>query len=83
MEDDIGVFLDNENLNMALEFIAYLKNNKISIQWANTNTWKAIKKGTAVCYIKVGIEYDSGVSCYPEFINNNDFKKFLGLFFPI
>jgi len=51
IEDGINDFLDGENLNRALEFIAYLKNNRASIQWTNTNTWKAVKKGVLICYI--------------------------------
>jgi hypothetical protein len=75
INDVIGNLINCENLNIALEFITYLKNNKISIQWANKNTWKVVKKGVSVCYIKAGIERDSGTSCYVRFIEDNDSKK--------
>ena len=61
IDDVIGNLLAGENLNRALEFINYLKNNKISIQWTNTCTWKAVKKGVAVCYIKAGILHGSSI----------------------
>ena len=41
--DIVEVFLNGDNLNRALEFIVYLKDNKINTQWTNTNTWKAVK----------------------------------------
>jgi hypothetical protein len=75
MADIIGDLLDGENLNRALDFITYLKNNKISIQWTSTNTWKATKKGVVVCYIKAGIERETGNDCYVRLADTNDSEK--------
>ena len=56
IDDIVEEFLDGENQNRALKFIAYLKSNNINIHWTNTNTWKAVKKGVCVCYISMGID---------------------------
>lgn len=54
IEDVIGDLIEGENLQIALEFIDYLRRNKMSIQWASTNSWKVNYKSTVVCYIKAG-----------------------------
>jgi len=56
MEDAFNSLLDGENLNNARAFTAHLKDNKINTQWTNTNTWKAVKKGVVLCYIKMGAD---------------------------
>ena len=75
IEDEIGTLLDGERLSRALAFIAYLKSNQINIQWTNANTWKAVKKGVSVCYIKAGVEKASGASCYPKLVDAGDAAK--------
>ena len=56
IDDIVEEFLSGENLNRALEFLTYLRINKINTQWTNTNTWKAVKKGVCACYLKMGID---------------------------
>jgi len=73
--DIISDLLDGEDLEIALEFISYLTDNKINVQWTNANTWKAVKKGVTVCYIKAGIENKSDNPFYVKLINENDFGK--------
>ena len=75
IDDVIGDLLDGENLNRALEFIAYLKTNNMSSRWANTNTWKVVSKGITVCYIKAGVERDTGTACYVKFTESGNSSK--------
>jgi hypothetical protein len=70
--DEIGGLLDGENLNQALDFIAYLKDVKINTQWTNTNTWKMVKKGITVGYVHVGVEYETASACYKKFKDPDD-----------
>ena len=72
IDDVIGDLLDGEKLSRALEFIAYLKNKKMSFRWANTNTWKVVCKGVTIFYIKAGIERDTGQGCYVKFLDINN-----------
>jgi len=39
-----------------LDFAAYLKCGKINLVNTNTDTWKAVKNGVAICYIKTGAD---------------------------
>jgi hypothetical protein len=58
--DAIGNLLYGDNLSRAQEFIAFLKDNKINTQWTNTCTWKAVRKGITICYIKAGFLLNDG-----------------------
>ena len=73
-ENAIDDLIDTKYLSTALDFIAYLKSNKISITWTNTNTWKAVKKGIPLCYIKAGIEHKTGASCYTKNVDSTTEK---------
>ena len=72
--DTIEDFENGENYNRAWDFIDFLTNNKISTQWTNSNsdsnTWKAVKKGVAVCYIKTTIENGGLWVVMPHYHNN-------------
>jgi len=68
--DAIEDFENGENYNGALEFIDFLRSNKISTQWTNSNTWKAVKKGVAVCYIKTDLENGGLWVVMPHYHNN-------------
>jgi hypothetical protein len=41
IEDNLGDILEGERLKHALEFITYLRANKMSPAWASENSWKA------------------------------------------
>jgi len=71
-EEIVNKLLEGENLARARELIAYFKENKISTQWTNTNTWKAMKKGEGVCYIRIGLEPDTAGACYVKFKDPGD-----------
>jgi len=67
IDEVIGDLLDGENLIRALEFIAYLKENKMNTRWANTNSWKIVNKGVTVGYIKAGVVRETAIGCYVKF----------------
>jgi len=40
--------------NSALDFVAYLRKNKMTLRWAGfTNAWRANYKGKCICYVKM------------------------------
>ena len=73
--DAISTLLDGENQQRAVEFISHLKDNKVSFQWTNTNTWKMSKKSTPFCYIKVGVVYDTATACIVKFTDSDTVQK--------
>jgi hypothetical protein len=53
IEDEIPKFLDGETKQFALDFIAYMRANKMQPAWLSTNSWKANHKGQNVCTIRL------------------------------
>ena len=53
IEDVIPMILDGDMANIAIEFCAYLRANKMKPVWAVTNGWKSNYKGKAVCYTRL------------------------------
>ena len=53
IEDVIGDVLTGGTLKNALNFIAYLRENKINPQWSATNVWKISYKTFSVCFIRL------------------------------
>lgn len=44
--------IDNDEKQNALDFINYLKLNKLSLQWGSANSWRINYKSKCVCYFK-------------------------------
>ena len=58
IESVLPYFLDDKMLEAALDFISYLRTNKMSPGWAGIhNAWKAMNKGKPICYIRLGREW--------------------------
>ena len=53
IEDVMPNYLEGDMLKNALEFIAYLRDNKMKPVWAITNGWKAVYKGKTLYYIRL------------------------------
>lgn len=51
IEDVIPEYLDDDMKKSALDFIAYLRANKMKPAWTLTNQWKAVYKGRNICRI--------------------------------
>ena len=53
IEDIIGNILSGDALKNALDFVAYLRANKLNPQWSATNAWKVSSKTFNVCFIRL------------------------------
>lgn len=55
IEDFILEYLDGDMQKNMLDFVAWLRENKMSPGWAGfTNAWKANNKGRTICYMRLG-----------------------------
>lgn len=52
IEEVFNEVLSCDNLSGALDFIAYLRANKMSPAWASANSWKCSYKNQGVCYVR-------------------------------
>jgi len=53
VEDIIPEYLDGDMKKNALDFVAWLRNNKMSPAWASANAWKVSYKSKSVCYLRL------------------------------
>ena len=53
IEDGIHECLDGDRKKNSLEFVAYLRANKLNPLWATPLSWKVSLKNEGVCYIKL------------------------------
>ena len=53
IEDITLEILDEDKNNNVLEFISYLKTNKMSTHWASVNSWKIVHKGKDISFFKL------------------------------
>jgi len=53
IEDVIPEYLDGDIKTSALDFVAYLRENKMKPVWAVQNGWKATYKGKVIYYIRL------------------------------
>jgi len=53
IEDIMPEYLSRNDLRIALNFMAFLRENKISPRYASYNSWVAKSGGKNVCYIKI------------------------------
>ena len=58
IEDVLPHYLSGEMLKNALDFVAYLRKNKMKPSWTIHNAWKATYKGKPLYYIRLPL-YDS------------------------
>jgi len=56
IEEIIPAHLDGEMKTLALDFVNYLREKKMSPIWASGNSWKLNNKGKGICYIKLDNE---------------------------
>ena len=53
IEDVMPHYLTGDNLKIALEFMAYLRENKIKPTWSLLNGWKGVCKGKVLYWIRL------------------------------
>ena len=52
IEDKIFELVKEEHQKRALDFVGFIRDNKMTPAWASTNSWKVSYKGKALCYIR-------------------------------
>ena len=45
-------YLEGDTKKAALDFVSYMRENKMAPTWASANSWKCSYKGKGVCYIR-------------------------------
>lgn len=53
IEEIITDVLDDDALDNALDFVAFLRANKLSPRWASLNAWAVSYRNQRICYIRV------------------------------
>ena len=53
IEDNIKKYLDGDAQKNALDFVMYLRENKISLQQKSMSSWKIVYKTFNVCFIEI------------------------------
>jgi len=74
VEDIIPEYLDGEMKDLALDFAAHMRVNKMKPAWVLTNQWKAVYKGRNICRITLhqGLlpkKFEWIVTAYLEHLN--------------
>ena len=54
IEDIIPLYLNSDMEKAALDFVMYMRSNKISPSFVSIDSWKASNKGKCICYIGLG-----------------------------
>jgi len=54
IEDILSIYLDGSTLENALDFVTFLRENKMSPGWRSPNSWCSSYKGKVVTYVKIG-----------------------------
>ena len=58
VEDVLPYYLDGNLLESALDFVAYLRTERMNPGWAGVhNAWRANNKSKPICYIRLGKEW--------------------------
>ena len=52
IEEVILDVVKKEHREIALDFVEYIRTNKLTPAWASTNSWKVNYKGQCLCYIR-------------------------------
>jgi len=54
IEQILPIYLDENTLRKAMDFVVFLKENKMNPGWRSPNSWCVSCKGKVVAYIKIG-----------------------------
>jgi len=64
MEDVLSEYLEGDTKRIALDFIAYLQQNKMKPMWTAANCWKTVYKGKPIFYIRLASRGDEQTQWY-------------------
>jgi len=58
IEDVLPYYLEGGTLNAALDYVNYLRENKMNLKWAGIhNAWKAACKGKPIIYVRLDCKH--------------------------
>lgn len=85
VEDVAGEVLDSDKLKNLLDFVEFLKNNKLTPRWASFNSWSIRYKNKGLCYVKINNQkgiWDARLERsffdeYDKYITNDELKEFV------
>ena len=84
IEDVASAYFKGETKESVLEFIAYIRSNKMTPQWASVNSWKILHKGKSVAFIKlwdgswyVDPDVDFGDISFETYVKNQKLEKII------
>jgi len=67
IEEVIPVLVREENRQAALDFVEYIRNNKMTPSWATTNAWKFNYKGKRAGYLRVSENGDWELQVFTQY----------------
>lgn len=88
-EDVAAKLIDGNNLKNLMNFLEFLKDNKLTPRWQSSNSWKVTYKNKSVCYVNLNdrekfwmirhsqFTRDQWFKDYDEYIENNELKEFV------
>jgi len=53
IEDVAGNFITGDKLKNLMDFLGFMRDNKLTPRWQSSNSWKVSYKGKGVCFIKI------------------------------
>ena len=53
IEDVAKDFIDGDKLKNLMDFLSFLRINKLTPRWQSSNSWKVSYKGKGMCFIKI------------------------------
>ena len=67
VEDVILDLVKEKHRQAALDFIGYIRSNKMTPAWASTNSWKCSYKGKGVVYVKINCDGDWWLQLFSQY----------------
>ena len=88
IEDVITNYYNGNALNNILNFITWLKENKVVIKYETPTSWRAVYRSKRICHLKIrrGVLFvlfyshesnSCNAECYREFVMNDEYKYLL------
>ena len=89
VEDVAAEILDGDKLKNLLNFLAFLKDNKMTPRWQSYNSWKVTYKNKSMCYVNLNerdkvwmirlsqFTRDGWFTNYDNYFTDEELKKFI------
>jgi len=76
IEDVAGEVIGGDNLKNLLDFLGFLKENKLTPRWQSCNSWKVMCKNKSVCYVNLNDREKFWMIRHSQFTRDNWFKDY-------